>query len=94
MLENKVCQGGIILCPICGNKFKWSYKLDILHVPAIEARNKVVTSCESTPHKYMTHVLSLDKKIKFIIGCEKCGTNIETEYMEMVDEENFKKNKQ
>ena len=94
MLANKIRQGGIILCPICGNKFKWSYKLDVVHVPGVETRNQVVTACESTPHKYMTHVLSVDKKVEFIIGCEKCCANIETEYMKMVDEENYKKNKQ
>lgn len=94
MLENKICQGGIILCPVCGNKFKWSYKLDVIHASITETRNKVATAYESTPHKYMAHVLSVDKKVKFLIGCEKCCSTIETEYMKMVDEENFEKYKQ
>ena len=93
MLEKKIAQGGVIQCPICGNRFKWTYKLELLHNPELERRNRVSTVFESTPHKYMTHIVTADNNVKFVIGCQRCGTNIETSCMKLMDEENYENNK-
>ena len=94
MLKDVILQGGYVKCPICGNTFKWSYKLELLHSPEMERMNKAPTAIYSTPHKYISHIATADGNVRFFIGCEKCGVSIETEAMELINKENYEQNKE
>lgn len=93
MTKNIILQGGSIKCPICGNAFKWSYKLELIRTSDLDAMNKRATIISCTPHNYITHIVTADENVRFSIGCERCAANIETEPMELINSENFEKNK-
>ncbi len=88
-----VLQGGSIVCPICQNKFNWSYKLTYITDVHLGSKDTIATSIESTPHRYISHVSNSNGSIRFIIGCERCGYNIETDYMELINKDNFEANR-
>lgn len=93
MIKEVILQGGNIKCPICGNKFKWSYKLELISTPELESMNKIASSVSSTPHQYIRRIATEQNTIRFSIGCMKCGTEIETNTMELIDKENYEENK-
>ena len=93
MLKEVILQGGYAKCPICGYDFKWSYKLELISSPKLEDANKAPTVKYSTPHKYITHTVTVDGNVRFFIGCEKCGVNIETNTMELINQDNYNSNK-
>lgn len=88
MIKTVILQGGNIKCPICANKFKWSYKLELVSTPELEGMNKIATAISSTPHEYIRHIVTTQGNVRFSIGCIKCGVNIETDSMELIKEEN------
>lgn len=93
MLKDIILQGGHIQCPICGNTFDWSYKLQLLMNSELESMNKAPTAIERHPHEYISHISTSDGNVRFIVGCQKCGYSIETETMKLMDEANYKKYK-
>lgn len=91
MIKDVILQGGQIKCPICGNQFNWSYKMELINIPELERKNKIVTTTSSFPHKCIAYIATLDGNIRFVITCERCRTNIETESMELINKENYEK---
>lgn len=83
----KICQGGKIKCPICEEKFVWSYKLtatlnsegNIESIPAI---------INASPDN-ITYVVVGDDCIKFHIPCRKCFSLIETSTTNMINKNNY-----
>ena len=92
-MTETIMQGGYVRCPICGNAFKWSYKLGLISSANWEIMNKAPTVIESTPHRYITHVATADGKVRFLVGCDKCGVSIETHAMELTNKDNYNSNK-
>lgn len=93
MLEDVILQGGAVRCPICGNAFKWSYKLELIHSPELSSMNKAPTAIHSTPHRYISHIATVDNKVRFAISCIRCGVTIETGTMELINKENYEQNR-
>ena len=88
-----ILQGGKISCPICGNNFSWSFKLTKLSDIWLDYSKKTPTEIISTPHKYISYVLTSDNNVRFTIGCQQCGTSIETDKMALINKENYEHNK-
>ena len=93
IFQDRILQGGHIRCPICGNSFNWSYRLQIYTGSRTEYVDKTITSVNSTPHRYISHITTADGRVRFMVGCESCGYSIETETMELMNEANYKKYK-
>lgn len=81
-LDLKIKQSGKVICPICYNHIDWSYKMEIMHM-----RDGMIVPCpEVKPHYHIvSHYFKRDGKIVFRIGCERCGSVIETEPMELME---------
>lgn len=94
MEKEVILQGGKIKCPICGDVFKWSYKLELVLTPELEIMDKIATRVSRTPHEYISHIATEQNTIYFSIACMRCGTKIETDTMELINKENYKENKQ
>lgn len=93
MLKDVILQGGCIQCPICSNTFKWSFKLELISTDETESLNKASTAIDCSPHSYITPIATVDKKVRFLIACEKCDVNIETDPMELISQDNYNRNK-
>ncbi len=44
----------------------------------------LISSHEMKPHGRVGYYFTSDGKVRFRIGCERCGSNIETESMKLV----------
>ena len=93
MIKEVILQGGYVRCPICDNAFKWSYELKLITNSDFKKSNITSPATTSTPHNYITHTATIDGKVRFFIGCEKCGVTIETDAMELMNLDNYNLNK-
>ena len=88
--ENVISQGGCIVCPICHSKINWNYKRNLLYSSA----SSVGYPFSEEFHNYVDCVVNTDKKVRFIVHCNTCHVKIETEYMELINNENYEKYKE
>ena len=93
LLRTLIEQGGHIICPVCNNSFNWSYKFEQICPENFCNPNGIPTSTESTPHKHISHIATANGKIRFIITCKNCCSNIETDAMELINKNNYRSNK-
>ena len=89
MLRTLIEQGGHIICPVCNNSFNWSYKFEQICPENSCNLNGIPTSTESTPHRYISHIATFDGKVRFVIPCKNCHSNVETDTMELINRENY-----
>ena len=89
--EERIMQGGHIVCPICGESFNWSYKLMVDKGSPLEMMNTTPTYIDSTPHKYMAYVITKEKLVRFSIGCKRCTSMLETDPLELINKTNYLK---
>ena len=82
MITNVIQQSGHLQCPICKNAFDWSYRLNLMTSPEMDAINKALTE---TDPGHISHIATAQGKVWFIVPCQKCGCLIETDEMELVN---------
>ena len=82
-IQLKIKQSGTVDCPICYNKFNWSYKMETMPM-----ENGRMASCfDVKPHyNLVSHYFNDSGKVIFRICCEICNSCIETKPMDLIEE--------
>ena len=84
--ECAIKQGGSVICPVCHNQFDWYYRLGPVSEFG-ETRYVFETPPSVLGIKPITDPRS--KEVRFIMTCKTCFTDIETDSMRLIDEDNY-----
>ncbi len=83
-----ILQGGCGICPICNSKFKWHYTLvkTERYTPEEGQQTHYTPFCSKNCNG---HIVTANGKVRFIILCSICKSQIETESMELISKDNY-----
>ena len=86
---NVIMQGGCMECPLCHSQRRWRFKRDFVGFSSQGSRIS-----QDNFRSVEDFIVSADNKIRFSMHCLTCGVVMETESMELINEENYDKYKE